>query len=68
MYDLSTELLYNHSVSDATYTKALSAFGEPAIVEIANVLGFYTQLAMVMNTVRMNVPDSKTPRLERYPK
>jgi 4-carboxymuconolactone decarboxylase len=68
VYDMSMELHHNKSVSDATYARALAAFGEPGIVEIAAVNGFYSLLAMVMNTVRMNVPPSPSPKLERFPK
>lgn len=68
VYDFSMELLHNHSISDAMYAQALKALGEPAIVELAGVLGYYTLLAMAMNVTRMAVPPGRDiPYLEPFP-
>ena len=56
LYDLLTELQHNHGVSDATYTRALAKFGEPGIVEATSLAGYYSMLAMVMNTARTPLP------------
>ena len=53
VYDFSQELQDNQSVSDATYARALEKFGEPGIVEMAGIQGYYTYLAMVMNAARV---------------
>ena len=50
--DFCTELLHNQSVSDPTYARAAAKFGEPGVVEAASLVGYYTYLAMVMNTAR----------------
>jgi 4-carboxymuconolactone decarboxylase len=68
MYDLCTELLRNRSVSDATYARALTAFGEPGIVEAASLEGYYTMLAMVMNTARTPLPAGAKPPLSAFPR
>lgn len=52
LYDLSTELQRNKHVSDETYTRALAAFGQEGIVEAVAIEGYYSLLAMVMNTAR----------------
>ena len=68
VYDFSLELQDNQSVSDRTYARALARFGEPGIVEIASIQGYYTYLAMVMNAARVGVQPNAKPALERFPK
>jgi 4-carboxymuconolactone decarboxylase len=68
VYDFSTELQDNQSVSDATYTKALAKFGEAGVVEMATIQGYYTYLAMVMNAARVGVQPNVKPPLERFPR
>jgi 4-carboxymuconolactone decarboxylase len=68
LYDLSTELQDNQSISDPTYARALAKFGEPGIVEMASIQGYYTYLAMMMNAARVTVPPNTKPALERFPR
>ena len=68
VYDFSQELQDNQSVSDATYARALEKFGEPGIVEMAGIQGYYTYLAMVMNAARVGVQPNTKPTLERFPR
>lgn len=67
MYDLLTELLHNHGVSDATYAKALATFGEAGIVEATSQAGYYAMLAMVMNTARTPLPNGTKLPLTLFP-
>lgn len=60
-YDLCDELDRNKSVSDATYARAVNKFGERGVVEIIGLKGYYTMLAMLMNTNRTQVPNGKPP-------
>jgi 4-carboxymuconolactone decarboxylase len=68
LYDLCIELQDNQSISDATYARALAKFGEPGIVEMASIQGYYTYLAMVMNAARVTMPANAKPPLERFPR
>ena len=70
VYDLCDELHRNHSVSDATYARALSRFGEQGIIDIVGVNGGYTFLSMVMNTARTPPPplDASLPGLDPFPR
>ena len=68
LYDFCTELLYNQSVSDPTYAKAVAKFGEPGVVEAASLEGYYTFLSMVMNTARSPMPAGVKPALGPFPK
>ena len=65
-YDLCDELDRNKSVSDATYAHALKEFKEQGVVELIGLKGYYTMLAMLMNTNRTRVPDGKPP-LPEFP-
>ena len=68
VYDFSLELQDNQSVSDATYARALEKFGEPGIVEMASIQGYYTYLAMVMSAARVTTQPDTKPALERFPR
>jgi len=67
LYDVCLELQRNHSVSDATYARALAKVGEAGIVETASIAGYYTLLAMVMNTARTPLPAGAKPPLVAFP-
>ena len=68
LYELCAELQHYHSVSDATYARALAKFGEPGIVEATSMVGYYAMLAMVMNTARTPVPGGAKPPLAVFPR
>jgi 4-carboxymuconolactone decarboxylase len=65
-YDFTIELDRNKRVSDATYDRAVKRFGEQGVLDIAGINGYYTGLAMVMNTTRMPIPADGKP-LRRFP-
>ena len=52
LYDLIQELLHNRRVSDSTYARAVSKFGEQAVVDAVSISGYYTMVAMLLNTAR----------------
>ena len=68
IFDFCTELLHNQSVSDTTYARMLSKFGESGIVEAASLEGYYTYLSMIMNTARSPVAAGTKPALTPFPK
>ena len=68
VYDYRMELQANQSVSDRTYARALAAFGEPGVVELAAIQGYYTYLAMVMNAARVGVQPNAAVPLEKFPR
>jgi 4-carboxymuconolactone decarboxylase len=68
VYDFSLELQNNQSISDATYAKAVAKFGEPGVVELASIQGYYAYLAMLMNVARITAQPNTEPRLERFPR
>jgi 4-carboxymuconolactone decarboxylase len=68
LYTMHDELHRTHAVSDATYARAVAAFGEPGVVDALGITGYYTLLAMVMNTARTPLPPGATPVLTPLPK
>src|SRR5215471_12533822 len=68
VYEVSLELQNNQSISDATYAKAVAKFGEPGVVELASIQGYYAYLAMVMNAAKITVAPGVSPQLERFPR
>ena len=67
LYDFCAELQRNRSVSDATYARALAKFGEQGVIDTVGIVGYYTLLAMVMNTARTPIPPDGTPALAPFP-
>ena len=66
VYDFCTELHRNHGVSDATYGRALSKFGERGIIDMIGLNGHYTTISMVLNTARTPLPAGATPALAPF--
>jgi 4-carboxymuconolactone decarboxylase len=62
-FDFSIELLRNKRVSDATYERAKSRFGDKGVLDLASISGYYTFIAMVLNTARVPGKD----KLSRFP-
>jgi 4-carboxymuconolactone decarboxylase len=58
VYDFCIELHQHKRVSDRTYNDALALFGEHGVVDLMGINGYYTFLAMVMNTAQTEVPPS----------
>jgi 4-carboxymuconolactone decarboxylase len=52
------ELHRDKRVSDRIYNDALALFGEQGVVDLMGVNGYYTFLAMVMNTAQTEAPPS----------
>ena len=67
VYDFLTELHQNQGVSDATYARAVKRFGEPGVIEMVGVTGYYTMLGMIMNVARTPLPQGKTQPLAPFP-
>ena len=68
LYDFCQELHRHKSVSDATYARAIAKFGEQAVVDTVGISGYYTLLAMVLNTARTPAGQSTAPTLRPLPR
>lgn len=67
IYDFLQELLHNKSVSDPTWALAQQHFGDQGIIDLVAHCGYYSLLAMVMNTTRRALPDNAAPGIHPFP-
>jgi 4-carboxymuconolactone decarboxylase len=67
VYDYTHELLATQAVSDATYARAVAAFGEAGVVDLTAVAGYYATLAMILNVARTPVPAGERSPLAKLP-
>lgn len=68
LYDFCAELLHTRGVSDPTYARMASRFGEIGVIDAIGVMGYYSMLAMVMNTARTPLRDDAPPPLAPFPR
>lgn len=67
LYELCLELQRNRSISDATYERAVSRFGEQGVVEAVSLMGYYAMVSMISNTSRAPPPAGAGPALAPFP-
>ncbi len=67
VYEFATELLKTKQVSNRTFERAKARFGAKGIVDLTGITGYYTLLAMQLNTAQYAMPKDgkKLPRLPR---
>lgn len=68
LYDFCVELQRNKGVSDATYRRIVAKFGEQGVIDTTGIIGYYTLLAMVLNTARTPLPAGVQPPLPLFPR
>ena len=67
LHDFCLELLRHQCVSDTTYARALALFDERGVIDTVGILGYYSLLAMVMNTARTPLREGMVPALRPFP-
>jgi 4-carboxymuconolactone decarboxylase len=66
-YDISIEIQRTKRVSDSTWNKAVTKFGEQGVIDLLGINGYYTFLAMTMNAARTGLPAGTPEPLKRFP-
>ncbi|WP_442487086.1 carboxymuconolactone decarboxylase family protein [Halomonas litopenaei] len=61
VHRLASALYQHRRVDQATYDKAVEAFGEEAVVELVGVLGYYALVAMTLNVFEVRRGDEPLP-------
>lgn len=56
VYSFVMELTATKEVSDPVWHQAIGLFGEPGVMDLTGIVGYYTFLAMVMNVARTPPP------------
>ena len=57
VYDFTREMHKHRGVSDATYKRAVDAFGETGVADLIAVNGYYVLVAMTVNVDRTPIPN-----------
>ena len=60
-YNFAMELLENHFVSDKTFNEARTIFGERTLVDLIGSVGYFTMLAMVLNSAEVDLQADRKP-------
>ena len=68
VYDFSNELNDFHSVTDRTYARIVSKFGEQGMMDLVGLNGYYSFISMVLNVGRTPLPPGNQPALKPFPK
>jgi 4-carboxymuconolactone decarboxylase len=63
VYDMTDEILEAQRLSDDHYARAVKALGEPAVVELVSLIGFYIMVAVLLVSYEVEIPDGGTPPL-----
>lgn len=67
LYAIFSELNHTKHVSEGTYARAIEMFGERGVIDTIGIIGYYTLLAMAMNTARTPTPDDAVTPLASLP-
>ena len=68
VYALWDEVQRTQGASDGTYARAVEKVGEQGVIDVLGITGYYTMLAMVMNTARTPLPEGAKPGLAPLPR
>ena len=61
-YEYCTELLERRAVSDKSYARILDLYGEPGVVELTALIGYFSMVSMTLLAHEMPLPaDAKPP-------
>ncbi len=61
VFDLCDGLHRSHAVGDRVWARAVACVGEPGVVDLVGLAGYYATLAMVMNAARTPLPAGAAP-------
>jgi 4-carboxymuconolactone decarboxylase len=57
IYQFTKELLDTKQVSDSTYQKVLSQFGEITVIDLTATIGYFGFVSVILNAVRVPLPE-----------
>ena len=63
IYDVARSLHEGHGVAKPLYDEAVKLLGERGIVEIIGLCGYYTLVAMTLNTFEFELPEGEVSEL-----
>ena len=66
-YDFATELVHTHGCSDVTYARAVEQFGEPGVVELTTLVGYFVMVSWLMNVAHTPAQKASGLALPAFP-
>jgi 4-carboxymuconolactone decarboxylase len=60
VYNLCTEMLNTGRITDATYQRALNAFGLQTLVELVAIVGYYCMVSITLNAFEAPLPPGES--------
>lgn len=63
VYRFVRETLVRGEPEDSTYDRAVAHFGRAGVLDLIGLTGYYSMIAMVLNTSRVPLPDGAPPPL-----
>lgn len=61
VYDVTTEIMDKHGLSEATYARAKTMLGEPVLIELIFSIGFYNMVGITLSGCDVPTPDGSRP-------
>jgi 4-carboxymuconolactone decarboxylase len=61
VYELTSEIMDKHALSDATYTRAKALLGEAMLIELIFSIGFYNMVGITLTSFDVPTPDGSKP-------
>lgn len=58
-FDLASVLLRGHQAANSTYERAVAAYGDDGVAEIAVLIGCYTTICTLLNTFDVDLPGTE---------
>ena len=58
VYRLATTLLETRAIPDALYQEGVHALSEKGVVDLIGIIGYYTLVAMTLNTFEIGLPEA----------
>jgi 4-carboxymuconolactone decarboxylase len=68
LFTFCDELRRTQAVSDPLYARAVAKFGEQGVIDTVGLVGYYTLIAMVLNTARTPLPPGASAALTPLPR
>jgi 4-carboxymuconolactone decarboxylase len=61
VYRLVGEMIETKRLTDASFAEAIAAFGEPGVVELGTIIGYYTAIGNALNFFEVPLPAGTAP-------
>ncbi len=62
VHAITTQLLIDRRVDDATFAAGEELLGEAGMIELASLVGYYCLISMILNLFEVPLPDGEPPR------